>query len=223
MKPARPGPAGANRRARAWLLLGLALLGGTAPASAQESTRYVFYLHGRIVEEGGRRPTSPEYGTYEYDAILDSLRSAGFAVLSEQRPPGVGLQVFVDRLVGQVDSILRDGVPPERITVMGFSRGAAIALLASSRLANPRLNFVFMAGCGSWIFDRPDVRLAGRMLSLYEESDTLGVSCAPLFERMVPGSERGERGLRLGLGHGTFFRPRREWLTPAIAWAKADN
>ena len=210
-------------RPRCALLLALAVGSLADDAAAQDSTRYVFYLHGRIVESGGRRPTSPEYGTYEYDAILDSLRSAGFAVLSEQRPPGVGLQVFVDRVVGQVDSMLKDGVAPERITVMGFSRGAAIALLASSRLANPRLNFVFMAGCGSWIFDRPDVRLAGRMLSLYEESDTLGVSCAPLFERMVPGSERGETALRLGLGHGTFFRPRREWLAPAIAWARPDD
>lgn len=202
------------------LLLGLAWLGQPQAAAAQDSTRYVFYLHGRIVEEGGRRPVSPEYGVYEYDAILDSLRSAGFAVLSEQRPPGVGLQVFVDRVVRQVDSLLQDGVAPERITVMGFSRGAAMALLASSRLANPRLNFVFMAGCGDWIFGMPEVRLTGRMLSLYEESDTLGVSCGPLFRNIGAGSERAEMQLRLGLGHGTFFRPRREWLAPALAWAR---
>ncbi|MBK8003977.1 MAG: hypothetical protein IPK12_08530 [Gemmatimonadetes bacterium] len=177
-------------RPRWVLLLGLALLGRPQGAAAQDSTRYVFYLHGRIVEEGGRRPVSPAYGTYEYDAILDSLRTAGFTVLSDQRPPGLPLDYFVNEVTGQVDSLLRRGVRAERITVIGFSRGAAIALVASSRLGNPRLNFVFMAGCGPWAFDQPDLHVTGRLLSLYETSDTLGTSCAPV---RAPG-----RGLGLG-------------------------
>ena len=49
---------------------------------AQAESRYVIYLHGRIVEDSGsRRPTDPAFGTYEYDAILDSLGGAGFVVL----------------------------------------------------------------------------------------------------------------------------------------------
>ena len=45
---------------------------------AQAEPRYVIYLHGRIVEDSGsRRPTDPAFGTYEYDAILDSLRARG--------------------------------------------------------------------------------------------------------------------------------------------------
>jgi pimeloyl-ACP methyl ester carboxylesterase len=186
---------------------------------SQAPRRYILYLHGRIVEEGGRRPTDPNYGTYEYDAILDSLRQAGFTVLSDQRPPGIGIDSFVSRTVQQVDSLLALGIPPQAITVIGFSRGGAIAILASSRLHNPAISYVFMAACGSWAFERPDIHVTGRILSLYETSDSLGISCTPLFARRGMGTQVREIPVSLGLGHGTFFRPRSAWLTPALAWA----
>lgn len=190
---------------------------------SQTPPRYLIYLHARIVEEGGRRPTDSVFGTYEYDAILDSLRHAGFTVLSDQRAPGIGIDSFVGQLVHQVDSLLELGVLPQAITVIGFSRGGAIAILASSRLQNPAISFVFMAACGDWAFDRPDIRVTGRILSLYETSDSLGVSCAPLFGRRGAGSEVREVPLSLGLGHGTFFRPRSAWLSPALAWARGHS
>lgn len=208
---------------RLWLLPLLALAFPIAWGSSQAPQRYLFYLHPRIVEEGGRRPTDPSYGTYEYDAILDSLRHAGFTVLSEQRPPGIGIDTFVTRLVHQVDSLRKLGVRPQDISVLGFSRGGAIAILASSRLNNPEISFVFMAACGDWAFDRPDLHVTGRILSLYETSDSLGVSCAPLFARAGRGSQVREIPVSLGLGHGTFFQPRPAWLTPALAWAHGDS
>jgi pimeloyl-ACP methyl ester carboxylesterase len=193
---------------------------GPARVSAFADSLYLIYLHGRIVEEKGRRPTDPTFGTYEYDAILDSLRRAGFTVLSDQRPPGIGVDSSATRLVRQVDSLLALGVPPQAITIMGFSRGGAIAILASSRLKNPAISFVFMGACGPWAFERPDLHVTGRLLSIYETSDSLGVSCAPLFARRGPGSQVQEVALSLGLGHGTFFQPRSAWLTPALAWAR---
>lgn len=203
-----------------FLLLAAACSSGPANAPAP-SSRYVIYLHGRIIEELGRRPTHPTFGTYEYDAILDSLREAGFTVLSEQRPPGIPADTFAARLLQQIDSLRERGVPAHAITVIGFSRGGAIAILASSRLQNPAISWVFMGACGAWAFERPDIRVSGRLLSIYETSDTLGVSCAPLFARRSAGSEVREVPLSLGLGHGTFFQPRREWLAPAVAWARA--
>lgn len=187
----------------------------------QPPRQYILYLHPRIVEEGGRRPSDPSYGTYEYDAILNTLRQAGFVVLSDQRPPGIGIDSFVTRTVRQVDSLLELGVHPQDITVIGFSRGGAIAILASSRLHNSAISFVFMAACGPWAFERPEIHVTGRILSLYETSDSLGVSCAPLFERRGTGSIVREVPLSLGLGHGTFYQPRSAWLTPALAWAEA--
>ena len=43
-----------------------------------------------------------------------------------------------------------------------------------------------MAACGPWAFDRQDLYVSGRLLSLYETSDSLGVSCAPLSDRRSP-------------------------------------
>jgi CubicO group peptidase (beta-lactamase class C family) len=203
--------------------LGREMVRAVRPANRPaSSSRYLIYLHGRIVEEQGRRPTHADFGTYQYDAILDSLRQAGFTVLSEQRPPGIAVDTFASRLVRQVDSLLQLGVPPQAISVIGFSRGGAIALLASSRLRNPAITFVFMGACGDWAFERADIRVTGRLLSIYETSDTLGASCAPLFARRGPGSETREVPLSLGLGHGTFFQPRSAWLRPALAWARGN-
>jgi hypothetical protein len=114
-------------------------------------------------------------------------------------------------------------VSPQAITVIGFSKGGWIAILASSRLHNAAISFVFMGACGPWAFQRPDLHVSGRLLSLYETSDSLGISCAPMFARRSPGSHVREIALSLGLGHGTFFQPRSAWLTPAIAWAQGRD
>lgn len=199
----------------------LALLGTSG--QGQAAPRYVIYLHARIVEQDGRRPTDPAFGTYAYDAILDSLRRAGFVVLSDQRPPRTDSDSFATHVAQQVDSLLRLGVSPHAITVIGFSKGGWIAILASSRLHNPAVSFVFMGACGPWAFERPDLHVTGRLLSLYETSDSLGISCAPMFARRSPGSRIREIALSLGLGHGTFFQPRSAWLTPALAWAQGRD
>jgi pimeloyl-ACP methyl ester carboxylesterase len=200
----------------------LALL--ATSGQGQATPRYVIYLHAKIVEEEGRRrPTDPAFGVYEYDAILDSLRRADFVVLSDQRPSRTDSDSFAAHVAQQVDSLLRLGVPPQAITVMGFSKGGWIAILASSRLHNPVISFVFMGACGSWAFERPDLHVTGRLLSLYETSDSLGVSCAPMFARRSPGSQIREIALSLGRGHGTFFQPRSAWLTPAMTWAQGRD
>jgi hypothetical protein len=201
------------------LLLALVVTSGLG----QAAPRYLIYLHAKIVEAEGRRPTDPAFGTYEYDAILDSLRRAGFVVLSDQRPARTDSDSFAAHVARQVDSLLELGVPPQAITVAGFSKGGWIAILASSRLQNPAISFVFMGACGPWAFDRPDLHVAGRLLSLYETSDSLGVSCAPMFARRSPASQIREIALSLGRGHGTFFQPRPAWLTPAIAWARGRD
>jgi hypothetical protein len=202
-------------------LLLLAL--GAASARAQGASRYVIYLHAKIVETQGRLPTDPTYGVYQYDAILDSLRSAGFVVLSDQRRPNANSDSAAARVAQQVDSLLRLGISPHSVSVVGFSKGGWIAILASNRLQNPAVSFVFMAACGPWAFERPDLHVTGRMLSIYETSDSLGVSCAPMFAQRGAGSYVEEIALSLGLGHGTFFQPRSAWLAPVAAWANGRD
>ncbi len=202
-------------------LLSLLLFVRPSPGTpGQASPRYMIYLHARIVEDRGRLPTDSLFGVYEYDAILDSLRHAGFVVLSEQRPPATPSDAFAAHVARQVDSLLALGVPPAAISVVGFSKGGWIAILASARLQNPAISFVFMGACGPWSNDPADLHVAGRLLSLYERSDSLGVSCAPMLARRSPGSVTREIALDVGRGHGTFFQPREDWLAPVTAWAQ---
>ena len=49
-------------------------VGRDLPASVDPARRYVFYLHGRIIEEHGLRPRDPRFGVYEYEEILRAWR-----------------------------------------------------------------------------------------------------------------------------------------------------
>jgi hypothetical protein len=218
------------------LLLFAACCGGAAgpsePAAAQPTAevqatarRHLIYLHGRIVEDQGPRPTHPRFGIYEYRQILDAFAAAGFEVSSEQRPAGTRAPDAALVAASEIRQLIDRGVPARDITVVGFSKGGVIAVLTALELDNPEINFVFIACCGSWVenvFGDPDRRISGRMLSIYEASDTAG-SCSALFERASPASTTEEIELGLGGGHGAFYRPQPEWIDPVIRWARGQD
>lgn len=219
------------------VLMGLVLFGSACGAEnppAAESTlqivaevpevidpdaRYLIYLHGAIIERAGVRPTHPKFGIYEYQMILEVFAERGFIVVSEARQAGTDGAEYAAKVVGQVETLLAAGVPPEHITVVGFSKGGGIAITASSLLANDRLNFVFMGACGPWLDSRPEIVPRGRLLALREASDNMVGSCEGLFARAAGDGERKEITLELGDGHGAFYRPRPEWIDPVVEWA----
>jgi hypothetical protein len=203
---------------RTSLMLAAALTGCSVAAHAQPATprSVVIYLHGRIIEEQGPDAVSPEFGRYAYHAISDSLRTTGATVLAEVRPKGTDPEQYAGKVAAQVDSLIKAGVAPERITVVGFSKGGGIAMLASARLARTDVRFVFLAICGG--DGGATLRVAGRILSVFERSDPIGQSCRPLLDRAVPGSVHDEHPIETGLKHGAFYRPIPEWLGPVRAW-----
>lgn len=188
------------------------------PAQVRPGARYLIYLHGRIIEEQGPRPTDERFGIYEYQQILDTLAASGAEIIAEQRPRGTDFRAFGAHAANQVRRLVDAGVPPERIAVVGFSKGGAIAMVASALLADPRMTFVFLGACGDWVVGRDDVDVRGRILSIYEASDELGTSCEPLFAQASEPGEHREIRIDTGAGHGAFYRPRREWLDPLFAW-----
>lgn len=190
------------------------------PAQVRPGARYLIYLHGRIVEEKGRRPTDERFGVYEYPQILDSLAASGAEVIAEQRPRGTDFRAFGARVAGQVRRLMAAGVPAERIAVVGFSKGGGIAIIASALLQDPRITFVFLGSCGGWVQGRGDVDVRGRILSIYEASDELGTSCEPLFAQASEPGEHREIRIDTGAGHGAFYRPRPEWLAPLFQWVE---
>jgi len=191
------------------------------PAEIDPGARYLFYLHGRIIEEQGVRPTHPTFGVYEYQQILEIFAERGFVVISEARPEGTDARAYAARVADQVRALLAAGAPPEHITVVGFSKGGGVAITASSLLRENAVNFVFMGACGPWLDSRPEIVPRGRLLALREASDELVGTCQAIFARAVDSGEQKETVLELGGGHGAFYRPRPEWVDPVVEWALA--
>lgn len=185
--------------------------------------RFLIYLHGAIIERAGVRPTHPKFGVYEYQKIVEAFAERGFVVISEARPNGTDGMFYAATVADQVRALINGGVPPEHITVVGFSKGGGIAIAASSMLANDDVNFVFMAACNPWLDSHPEIVGRGRMLSLRESSDELAGSCESFFGRSPSPHDQSELLLELGGGHGAFYRPRPEWIDPVVEWAMASG
>ena len=193
------------------------------PAEIDSHARYLIYLHGAIIETQGVRPTHPRFGVYEYEEIIEVLAARGFVVISEARPAGTDGKVYAATVVDQVREILAAGVPPDHVTVVGFSKGGGIAIAASSMLANDDVNFVFMAACNPWLDSHPEIVARGRLLSIRESSDDLVGSCEGFFKRSPSPHDHVEIVLELGGGHGAFYRPHPEWIEPVVEWASVGR
>jgi hypothetical protein len=188
------------------------------PAEIRADGRYLFYLHGQIIEDQGVRPVHPEFGVYEYEAVLASLAQAGFVVISEARGPRTDGEEYARKVVAQVESLLVAGVSPERISVVGFSKGGGIAVRVSALLRDERVNFVFLGTCANRFRGRPALDLRGRILSIYEASDPIAGPCSEFLSASVVEPEFEELRLAVGGGHGAFYRPIQAWLGPVLAW-----
>ena len=185
------------------------------PASIDPAARYLIYLHGRVLELQGREAVSPDFGRYEYDAILGALAEKGLVVISELRGPETSV-TYAKKVAAQVRKLEAAGVPAKHITVAGFSKGGLLARATAAGLADPALNVVLMAACSPRMEPGREGTLKGRILSLYDESDEMAGPCASLF---APGTETKEVKFTTGLRHGLFFRARPDWIDAVAAWA----
>jgi hypothetical protein len=186
----------------------------TIPESPNPDSRYVFYLHGKIIEDSGRRPEHPRFGTYEYDAILEALEKRGYLVISEKRKPSTKVGAYAQKTAEQIEELLSKGVPPDRITVVGFSKGGRIVQAVSAEL-KPPIRYVMLASCPR-LGGGP--RLHGRVLAIREESDLSVGSCRALFDRSPGVLEHRELVTKLGGGHGAFYKPQEAWLVAVGEW-----
>ena len=191
------------------------------PQTVDPKAHYLFYLHGRIVEQS-RRPTNPQYGVYEYDQILDTFKQNGFVVISEQRKKGTDVEQYGRRIAAEVKQLLNAGVPPTHITVVGASQGSLMTMLASTYLGNREVNFVIIAGCSADEGFLKLVNLHGHVLSIYERSDQAG-SCEKYRTDATGLSEYREIELNTNLRHGFIYKPMKEWIDPAVKWAQRTN
>ena len=192
------------------------------PQQIDTARRYLFYLHGRIIEERGVRAVSPQHGPYEYEQILAALARRGFVVISEARPRGTDSLQYAPKVVAQINALLKAGVPPRHITVVGASKGGVITIAVSTRLKQREVNFVILASCGNtddYRRFKPD--LWGNVLSIYDYKDDSGAgTCQRFFDEATGLGRRKELVVKLGLGHGLLYRALNEWIEPTVEWAQ---
>lgn len=183
----------------------------------------LIYLHGMIVENQGAAAHHPEYGDYEFDNIVTTFQDKGFEVIADLRPPDTDISNYADKVVNQVKELIEGGTQPKDITVLGASKGSMIAMVASTRLQRKDVNFVFMAACNEWTASNLDLRPCGRILSVYEDSDTIGRSCKTIVGEDGCVTEYKEIILKTGKKHGFLFKPLEEWVNPSVDWALNKN
>lgn len=195
------------------------------PTKINSANKYLFYLHGRFVEEEGPHAVSKEYGVYEYYAILDTLKNYGFTIISEVRPKNTDVNAYAVKTAAQIDTLLKAGVPSQHIYVVGASKGAFIALFTSIETRNDKINFVLMGMCNK----DDNVQLAnagilpcGNFFSIYEASDPYGGSCQ-LWNEYECVSGFQEVKLNMKNKHGFLYKPYPEWVKPMMAWAMTSN
>lgn len=195
------------------------------PESIDPAARYLFYLHGKIIEDQGLPAISPEYGEYEYLTILEALEAGGYEVISEQRAAGTDGVEYAHRVAGQVTLLLTAGVPPTAIVIVGASQGAGIAIYVSHFLANEKINYVLLAICSPENVQElihNEIHLYGNVLSIYDASDALAGSCQALFDYSEDKGicQTEELVLHLGRAHGMLYQPLEEWMQPTLDWGR---
>jgi hypothetical protein len=194
------------------------------PVSIDPSKKYLFYLHGKIIEDQGIPAISPDFGEYEYEAILKELAGYGFVVISEQRPKNADGMKYAGRVAGQVTELLKAGVPAKNITIVGASKGAGIALFISYLLKNEEINIVVMGTCDPDTvksLKQNNIFLYGNVLAIRDSVDELSGSCQELFAFSEGKgiARHDEIVLHAGTGHGILYKPLDEWIEPAVEWA----
>ncbi len=217
------------------LLLISILLGACAPSQKALDTsfpeevdpgaRYLFYLHGKIIEDQGLPAISEEYGEYEYDAILRRFAESDLRVISEIREANADVNAYGEKLIEQINTLMEAGVPAEKITVVGASKGAFIAVYASIFLEESGINYVFLGGCPADEFAfmmQERMYFHGNILSIYDAEDIYSDPCQPLFIFSIGHGigDYNEIVVDVGTEHGILYQPLDEWVLPTIEWAK---
>jgi len=218
------------------VLLAIVLIAGTRPASAgsvssdvpdviDTNARYIFYMHGHAIEQGGQRAQR-----YQYTDILNALAERDFVVIGEKRGPTINVK-YADKVAAQVKKLLAAGVPAGNITVAGHSKGGVITLMTMPRVGEPDIAYVSFAGCGKESsgftgyldFAGKGARKArGRLLSAYDKNDKIAGSCKKALD-VMSNAEVTERILEFGGGHELFYNPDPGWIDILVKWANREK
>ncbi len=191
------------------------------PDQIDPNGKYVFYSHGKIVEGKNTNPISPRWGEYDFPKVKTALSSDNYALIAYHRPKNTKPKEYSLKLSSDVKKLISLGVKAKNISLVGFSRGGEITILASNNLNNPELNIILLASCASFMQNKDTYKVVGNLSSIYETSDMVG-SCQFLKNQSPDSSSFNEISISTGKEHGAFFTPILQWVKPVKKWL-GDN
>ena len=206
-------------------LISVALLMTGFSHMSNAAEKHLIYMQGCCVKKMNG-PIAKDYQT-----IAQKLRDAGFNVFFELRTADATdsdeqAQAYAAKVARYVKELLAKGVAPEDVTVSGFSLGSSTALVASGLIANPKINYVLLAGCpmsASSLVTIDYSKVGGRILSIVDSKDDKFGSCvgqlpnAATFKEITLDSGEGHKVFRLSDESNLKL-----WKTPLEAWAKGQ-
>ena len=184
----------------------------------QNIDKYIYYLHGRIIEIQGKDAISDVYGKYEFDSIVNVLSGLGHNTIAEVRKENVDYLEYAHKISKEIDSLVEIGVKPTYITIIGASKGAIIASNISDINLNP-INYVLLAGNNKYQEENNNWKFHGQVLCFYDLSDSIAGENYDYWinnENYTTKFEQIE--LATNLGHGFLYKPLKDWLEPTKKW-----
>jgi hypothetical protein len=200
----------------------------TLPDEIDASASWVFFLPDEIVTPDNPVPSHPELGDYEYAEIANQFLAGGFTVITRPRETSEHPYLVAGEIIEQIRTLLDAGVPASRIGLVGARQGAAIAVLVTTKLPLPDMQVVLLSLCTDVFIDfwiQQNELLAGNVLSMYASGNDDRVSCLRYIEHSRPHGVAQYREIVFPAseGQGFHFKPRAEWMLPAIAWLRGEH
>jgi hypothetical protein len=181
--------------------------------------KHIIFLHNKFLETHTVKEAHLKYGKVQLNEIKHKFKKAGFSILINKRNSSVKSDSAVNQVIHQIDSIHKIN-SKDTITVIGTSKGGYLAQMVSSKLKNPKINFVFI-GCfqESDIKEYPNINFCGNILTIFEKTDPFGVSAIKRKQTSkLPIPNFKEVELNTGLNHGFLFQALDTWINPCIKW-----
>ena len=191
--------------------------------SIKNKKKYIYYLHGRIVEIQGKDAVSEEYGKYEFDSIVKALSAVNHIIIAEIRTENVDYLDYANKVSKEIDNLIKEGINPTDITVIGASKGAIIASHISNINLNP-INYIFLAGNNEYQEKNNYWTFHGQVLCFYDLSDSIAGGNYDYWKNKENYTTKFEQiELKTKLGHGFLYKPLNSWIEPTRKWISTQE
>jgi len=189
----------------ATVLAALSIPGSGMAQAPDPDAPYIFYLRSEVP-------------SVDHEAIARTFIDQGMDVTTFWLPDdSLGAARSV---ASEVRALLRQGVSPERINVIGTGPTSSVAVLTSAIVGNREVKYVLLGQCDPTLKQDYRFNMSGRVLGIYDSADSASHSCRPLWSGSPRVRSRMQVVTNTGLGASLFDRPRDEWTRPVMAWVE---